>query len=123
MNYQIPDFKKDPQKIIKKYLLPVIILVAVFGGGFFLGQKQVVCQICTPAHIDFSLFWDAYSKLRENYINPDSVTDQEVIYGAISGMTKSVGDPHTGFFDPAQAKVFQEDLSGSFGGIGIEIGI
>ena len=123
MNYQIPSFNKDPKEIIKKYLLPAIILVAVFGGGFFLGQKQVVCQICTPSHIDFSLFWDAYDKLHENYIDPSAITDQEIMYGAIWGMTKSLGDPYTDFFDPAQAKQFQEDLSGSFGGIGVEIGI
>jgi carboxyl-terminal processing protease len=38
-------------------------------------------------------------------------------------MTKSIGDPYTDFFDPNQAKIFQQDLSGSFDGIGAELGI
>ena len=38
-------------------------------------------------------------------------------------MTNSLGDPYTNFFDPEQAQRFQQDLSGSFNGIGVEIGI
>ena len=38
-------------------------------------------------------------------------------------MTESLNDPYTAFFDPKQAKMFQQDLSGSFGGIGIEVGV
>ena len=106
-----------------KYLILVILLAAVFGAGFFVGKNQVVCKICTPENIDFSLFWDAYNKLHQGFINPDAITDQKIIYGAISGMTKSLDDPYTEFFDPEQAKIFKQDLSGSFNGIGVEIGI
>ena len=38
-------------------------------------------------------------------------------------MTKSLGDPYTDFFDPQQAQLFEQDLAGSFEGIGVEIGI
>jgi carboxyl-terminal processing protease len=38
-------------------------------------------------------------------------------------MTNSLGDPYTDFFNPEQAQRFQQDLSGSFDGIGVEIGI
>ena len=38
-------------------------------------------------------------------------------------MTNSLGDPYTYFFDPEQAKLFNQDLQGSFDGIGVEIGI
>ncbi len=37
-------------------------------------------------------------------------------------MVNSVGDPYTVFFEPVTAKKFQEEIAGSFGGIGIEIG-
>jgi carboxyl-terminal processing protease len=46
-----------------------------------------------------------------------------MLYGAIQGMLSSTGDPYTSFFDPSQTKEFSEDLSGSFEGIGAEMGI
>ena len=75
-----------------------------------------------PGTINFSAFWDAYNKLKQNYIDPTQITDQKVIYVAINGMTNSIGDPYTEFFDPDQAKLFNSDLAGSFDGIGVEVG-
>jgi carboxyl-terminal processing protease len=45
-----------------------------------------------------------------------------MVYGAISGMVSALGDPYSMFLPPAQNKVVDEDLSGSFEGVGIEIG-
>ena len=46
-----------------------------------------------------------------------------MIYGAISGMVKSLKDPYTVFLSPEEAKKFEEDISGFVEGIGAEIGI
>ncbi|MEK7124326.1 MAG: S41 family peptidase [Patescibacteria group bacterium] len=110
------------KKIILGTALVALIFI-VFGAGFVLGKNQVVCKACKPEQIDFSLFWDAYNKLSENFIDSSKINDREIIYGAISGMTKSTGDAYTNFFDPKTAKTFQEELSGSFEGIGAEVGI
>lgn len=99
------------------------LLVAVYTFGFYIGKNQVVCKACKPENIDFSLFWDAYEKLQSSFINPEKIDEQKIIYGAISGMMKSLDDPYTEFFDPEQAKMFEQDLAGSFDGIGAEIGI
>jgi len=45
-----------------------------------------------------------------------------MIYGAIEGMVASLGDPYTSFLPPDENKVVQEDLTGSFEGVGIQIG-
>ncbi len=112
----------DKRKL-NKYIIVVVVFVAVFGAGFFIGKRTAVCEVCKPETVDFSLFWDAYDKLRQNYIDSSKVTDQQVIYGAIDGMTKSFGDPYTDFFNPADAKLFEQDLQGSFEGIGVEVGV
>lgn len=112
----------NKKKVFYSLLLLVLFFV-VFQTGFLIGKNQVVCRVCKPENIDFSLFWDAYEKLHQNFINPDKIDNQKVIYGAISGMTKSLGDPYTDFFNPEQAKMFKQDLLGSFDGIGVEIGI
>lgn len=110
----------------KKICFSLILIVAflfVFGIGFLVGQKQVVCPICPPEDVDFSLFWDAYYKLEQNFIEPTKLDTQKIIYGAISGMAKSLEDPYTDFFNPEEAEKFEQDLSGSFEGIGVEIGL
>jgi len=111
----------------KKIVCIVVLVVAfvgVFGLGSWLGVNKFAPKyVPQPGTIDFSLFWDAYNKLQENFIDPTKIDNQKIIYGAIEGMTNSLKDPYTNFFDPEQAKRFQQDLSGSFDGIGVEIGI
>ncbi len=101
----------------------VVILFFVFGVGFEIGKKQVVCPVCAPEDLNFSLFWEALKIAKEDYVSPQKINTQEIIYGAISGMLKSLKDPYTVFFNPEDAKKFLEDVSGSFEGIGAEIGI
>jgi len=111
---------------IKKIAYPVILVIcfgAVFALGTWFGVTKIAYHVPQPDTIDFSLFWDAYNKLQENFIDSSKIDNQKVIYGAIEGMTKSLGDPYTTFFDPTQAQRFQQDLSGSFEGIGVEIGL
>lgn len=98
----------------------VFVILASFGGGFYYGKLQ--CKICPPEDLDFSLFWEAYHKLQENFINPEKFNPQEIIYGAISGMVKSLKDPYTVFLNPTDTKLFEEDVAGRFEGVGMEIG-
>ena len=45
-----------------------------------------------------------------------------MVYGAISGMVASLGDPYTVFLPPSDQKQSKEDLAGSFEGVGIQLG-
>ena len=110
----------------KKIIYPTILVVAfaaVFALGAWFGVAKLSYHVPQPGTIDFSLFWDSYNKLQQKFIDPSKITNQKIVYGAIAGMTNSLGDPYTSFFDPEQAKMFQEDLSGSFSGIGVEVGV
>ena len=100
----------------------IVCFILIFGLGFFIGEKQMY-YVPQPDTIDFSLFWDAYNKLQQKFIDPSKIDNQKIVYGAIEGMTKSLGDPYTDFFNPTQAHMFQQDLAGSFDGIGVEVGI
>lgn len=111
------------KKNIICFVVLTVCFVAVFGFGIWIGAEKVAYNVPQPGTIDFSLFWDAYNKLQQNFIDPTKIDNQKIVYGAIEGMTKSLGDPYTDFFDPEQAHKFQQDLSGSFEGIGVEIGI
>ena len=126
MDIKQPGMKTNFQKNKKKIIYcgaVVIMFCAVFGAGFWVGKNQVICPVCKPEHINFSLFWDAYGKLSDNFIDPQNLDDQKIMYGAIAGMAKSLGDPYTSFFNPEEARLFKQELAGSFEGIGVEIGI
>ncbi|MBU3896247.1 PDZ domain-containing protein [Patescibacteria group bacterium] len=110
-------------KKIGGIFLIFILLTVILGAGIYLGRTSVVCDVCQPADINFSLFWSAYNTLKERFVDPSKLTEQTILYGAIAGLAESLGDPYTVFFTPADAKKFQDDLTGSFEGLGIEIGI
>lgn len=82
----------------------------------------------TPnASADLAPFWKAWNALEENYVNTHASSTlpsvKERLYGAISGLASSYGDPYTVFLPPAESKLFAENISGSFAGVGMEIGI
>jgi carboxyl-terminal processing protease len=108
------------KKIIFGFLVAILI-GGSFYGGFFYGKLQ--CKICPPEEIDFSLFWEAYHKLQEKFVDKSKIDPKQIIYGAISGMVKSLGDPYTVFLTPEETKRFVEDVKGTFEGVGMEIGI
>ncbi len=114
-------------------LISLAIIAASFGGGVYVGYerrpaiekvKGVLGQeTAKPQEVDFSQFWEVWSRLEDKYVDRGKIDRQELVYGAISGLVRSLGDPYTTFLPPQQAKQFREDVKGSFGGIGAEIGI
>lgn len=119
----------------RKILVVAIILSLAggFGGGFWFGKTDsakslpIIREITNqnlnqPGEVDFGLFWEVWNALHKKYVDPSKLDMQEMLYGAIQGMVNSVGDPYTVFFEPPVSKKFQEEISGEFGGIGIEIG-
>jgi carboxyl-terminal processing protease len=109
---------------LKKFFVSIFLVSIVltsFGLGIYFGKSQ--CKICPPEEIDFSLFWEAYHKLQEKFVDKEKIDIQKIIYGAISGMVNSLQDPYTVFLTPEQSKRFEEDVKGTFEGVGMEIGI
>ncbi len=114
----------------------LIVAIIFFAIGFALGQKKIeftkrgfvprvtVTNQLPPRTqtIDFSLFWKVFETLPEKYLDKSAIDAQKLLYGAISGMVRSLGDPYTAFLDPKQNEALREELAGSYEGIGIQIG-
>jgi len=109
------------RKITLAFLIGVILIG--FGLGVYFGKNMVICPICPPSNVDFSLFWETWNTLEDKYVDPEKLDTQELIYGAISGMLEALDDPYTIFMDPENSKIFSENISGKFEGVGMEIGI
>jgi carboxyl-terminal processing protease len=119
-------------KIFEKrnYLFLGILFVTVFFiSGFLLGSKSnlggpiILAQEKNQNNINLTSFWKVWNTLEEKYPNAKNITEEEKIYGAINGLVESMGDPYTVFFNPEEATSFEEDISGTFSGIGLEVGI
>lgn len=116
----------------RKIFYGTFAFIFVAGISFYFGSRYADPRVDTIPianaqqeflhDADFSLFWDAIGIIKSRYFNADEVTDEELLYGAIRGAFEALDDPYSGFFEPSDAEKFREDLSGSFGGIGAEIG-
>lgn len=119
---------------VRKFFLAFLVLIGVFAGGYFLGVKGYKAEVKeafnvkisreTPPdkNVDMSLFWQVWDTLSAKYFDKGKLVPADMVYGAISGMVSAVGDPYTMFLSPRDNKVVDEDLNGSFEGVGIEIG-
>jgi len=128
-------FRLDDSKKVKVYavLVAVFLLVLSFASGLLIGASQRPAiekviglenkETLKPQEINFGLFWDVWSRLQEKFVDKNKLDNQKMVYGAIAGMVSALGDPHTVFLPPEENKRFQDDISGSFDGIGAEIGI
>src|SRR3989338_1344645 len=113
-------------------ILIVLILAVGFTGGFYYRDYRVPEPVLSnlinreasqPNGVDFSLFWNVWELLHDRYVERNTLNTQELVYGAINGMVNAAGDPYTVFFKPKESEEFQQQINGSFGGIGIEIGL
>ncbi len=118
-------------KFTIKIIGSLFIIFFVYAMGFASGQSTIPSSlkiegVSNMQHsgndVDFSLFWDAWDRLEQKFVNQESLDRQKMVYGAIEGMIKASGDPYTAFFPPEAAKLLNEDIEGNFSGIGAEIG-
>lgn len=109
----------------KNIICAVVVGIAFFCGFYFNQTLSQYSEKSTYAieGMDFSLLKQVWDQASNNYVDPDKIDKEKLGYGAIAGMVNAIGDPYTQFFDPEEAKKLQDDISGSFEGIGLQLGI
>lgn len=70
---------------------------------------------------DFGVFWEAW-RMIENKYTLEELDYEKMVFGAVSGMVDSLEDPYTVFLSPQDKSMFEQDMKGSFSGIGAEVG-
>lgn len=117
---------------VTKKLGYIVIAVALFGVGFFVGRNSVApIELVTdtvngetPKSVpaDFSDFWEVWNIINERYYDAATLESQDKVWGAISGLVNSLEDPYSVFLPPEETEFFNDMIAGSFGGVGMEIG-
>ncbi|MCA9343462.1 S41 family peptidase [Candidatus Saccharibacteria bacterium] len=114
----------------KKWLKASLIFLAIFvifGFGYGLGAGNITLgsspstqnrQLST--NLSYASVEKVYDILRKNFdgkLDSTKLTD-----GMKKGMVNATGDPHTEYMTAEETKEFNQDLNGSFSGIGAELG-
>ena len=116
----------------------IVTAVVFFSVGILmgLGNREEVLRVYglenkeTPTEtVDFSDFWKVWNLIEEKYVMPNPKSDtepataQDKVYGAIKGLVESLKDPNSVFFLPVESEIFENEISGNFEGVGMEVGI
>ena len=79
-----------------------------------------------PGSIDASQFWHTWNLLNQNFVQTRASstipTDADKMNAAIAGLVNSYNDPYTVYMPPTDAQMFNQNVTGNFGGVGMEIG-
>ena len=110
-----------------KLALTLILASGLFFAGWGIGSGRIsldgtkkVAVSTTPKELDFSSVDELYSELKENY--DGELDTNKLIDGIKIGLAQATGDPYTEYFNEEGSKEFNQELSGTFSGIGAELG-
>ncbi|MFA5247835.1 MAG: S41 family peptidase [Patescibacteria group bacterium] len=111
-------YYSQKNKVISDFAKNGNVFVGLLSGKYNTDSDGRLSQ-----NIDFNLYWDLWDKLKTDFVDNGQLTEKEMFYGSLRGLADSLKDPYTLFLDPKETKKFSDDLSGTFEGIGAEIGL
>jgi carboxyl-terminal processing protease len=129
-----PEMKRTTQSLLG-IGLAVLLATATFFSGLHIGTDTALeaslfsffsRETKADDTVDMGEFWRVWHLLDEKFVNSsttEALSDTEKLEGAISGLVKSYNDPYTIYMPPQEAAYFEEDISGNFSGVGMEVGI
>src|SRR5688572_8670755 len=111
----------------------LVAIILIFFLGMEVGERRVrpsdLVQDAyningsTTEPVDFEPFWKVWNIINERYAgSTTTVSAEDKMWGAIEGLANSLGDPYTVFLPPDDTKIFEELITGTFSGVGMEIG-
>jgi len=99
-------------------------LITVLGVNLFFGAQLYVSSAHASQKDDpyenYKLLADVLEKIRQEYVDGDKLTYQDLIHASLKGMLSSL-DPHSEFMDQAKFDELKKDTEGEFGGLGIVV--
>ena len=109
-----------PKKLTFRSFVLASLVGAVGAGGIVMAEvgTDAVTAMAKDRYQDLQIFAKVLNLVQQYYV--EEVDTHKLIYGGIKGMLAEL-DPHTNFLPPDVYKEFENETTGEFGGIGIEI--
>ena len=112
---------------LRKIIASLALVLIIFSAGVAVGKGDVhiwggkaVSKSSAPSLLDYSSVDSVYSILKNDF--DGNLNQTKLTEGLKRGLVDAAGDPYTEYFNPADAKDFNNQLSGSITGIGAELG-
>ena len=105
---------------MKKKIFAVLLLTALISSALTVLGICFVLNLDAKSAINLGRFLSAMNFIELQYVQ--DVDKDKLIDGAISGMVRSLGDPHSVYLEPKLYSQLKADTSGAFGGIGVYMG-
>jgi carboxyl-terminal processing protease len=106
------------RRVLYGVLVGVLSVNLFFGAQIYLSNVQAAEK--DDALPNLRLFSTVLDRVRQEYVDGDKLSYQDLIYGALRGMLNTL-DPHSEFMDPVKYDDLKKDTQGEFGGVGIVI--
>ena len=105
----------------KKKLAAIIIGSLAAGSALTAGGVFWLLNIHTAGDAaEYIRFFGVKKFIEARYVEPTD--DQALLDGAIAGMVKSLGDPHSVYLNAQSYEGLKQHTEGTFGGIGVTMG-
>jgi carboxyl-terminal processing protease len=119
---------KNATRVVIATLLTFILLGAGFAGGFVVSRATSDTAIATVDVPELTTEAsnvgdrvDAVNKLlQKDALKPP--TETSATAGAINGLLEATGDKYATYLDPKHLQYFNEQMTGSYGGVGVGLG-
>ncbi len=99
-----------------KIISIVLLIILSFAAGYFAGYKYPPFNISSSASSnDHTLFIQTVNTIENNFYK--NVSEETLI----KGMVDSLNDPYTSFMNPDETKALNEEISGTYAGVGVVI--
>jgi carboxyl-terminal processing protease len=110
---------------MKKRIL-YICLCTVLGLNLLIGAQIYLTNVQAAegenVYDEVRLFMRVLERVRQDYVDGEKVTYQDLIRAAMRGMLNTL-DPHSEFMEPPKYTDLKNDTEGAFGGVGIVVGM
>lgn len=74
-----------------------------------------------PKGVDYGQLVDVWDRIHRDYVETN-INDRNLLQGALSGLVAGLGDPYSTYMTAESAKKFEDEISGSFEGVGMQVG-
>jgi len=104
------------KRLMYSVLLTALAVNLFFGAQVYLRSAEVAEK--NDVYGNLRLFSLVLERVRNDYVDGENLTYQDLIYGALKGMLSTL-DPHSEFMEPQKYDELKKDTECKFGGVGI----
>ncbi len=103
----------------------IVLVIGVYILGWAIGSNRINFSFGgqnrqLPNRLDYTSVNQVYNDLKSQY--DGKLTVNQLLDGLKNGLAQSTNDPYTEYFSASQAQAFNNELQGTFSGIGAELG-